>query len=398
MSELEFEEVLAHYGVKGMRWGVRKENRALKKQVKFDSQKGELVLSKPCKNGTEISIYRKNPGKFEQAMADRFESSRKSLAAHHAFVFADKTGAKVGEASFTQSSKTSLDLEWIGINKNARSNGYARAALEGVIEHAQKTGITEMNLTATGMGRPLYESLGFEHTGGSYYTLKVPQKVSHALFESDLESLLDRIIKNVDNDPSLNDDINSTNSREGLSHMSNELPSDIMQSDSDLDDILAHYGVKGMKWGVRKDRGDRDAIFRKRAKEKNPVEVSVSQQPGKYVKGKGGQNQPASEDAITAATYRQRAKASTVDSLSNKELQTLVTRMNLEQQYSNLSSQSDRRSRGAKIANQIVGKENPFRDTALSNIDKRDAKLGRRVRFVATAIDLVTSGPKKKKK
>lgn len=168
-------------------------------------------------------------------------------------------------------------------------------------------------------------------------------------------------------------------------------------SELEFEEVLAHYGVKGMRWGVRKDRGDRDATFRKRAKEKNPVDVSVSQQPGKYVKGKGGQNQPASEDAITAATYRQRAKASTPDSLSNKELQTLVTRMNLEQQYNNLSSQSDRRSRGAKIANQIVGKENPFRDTALSNIDKRDAKLGQRVRFVATAIDLVMSGPKKKK-
>ena len=169
-------------------------------------------------------------------------------------------------------------------------------------------------------------------------------------------------------------------------------------SELEFEEVLAHYGVKGMRWGVRKDRGDRDAIFRKRAKEKNPVDVSVSQQPGKYVKGKGGQYQPASEDAITAATYRQRAKASTVDSLSNKELQTLVTRMNLEQQYNNLSSQSDRRSRGAKLANQIVGKENPFRDTALSNIDKRDAKLGRRVRFVAAAIDFATSGPKKKKK
>ena len=168
-------------------------------------------------------------------------------------------------------------------------------------------------------------------------------------------------------------------------------------SELEFEEVLAHYGVKGMRWGVRKDRGDRDAIFRKRAKEKNPVEVSVSQQPGKYVKGKGGQNQPASEDAITAATYRQKARASTPDSLSNKELQALVTRMNLEQQYNNLSSQSDRRSRGAKLANQIVGKENPFRDTALSNIDKRDAKLGRRVRFVATAIDFATSGPKKKK-
>lgn len=168
-------------------------------------------------------------------------------------------------------------------------------------------------------------------------------------------------------------------------------------SELEFEEVLAHYGVKGMRWGVRKDRGDRDAIFRKRAKEKKPVDVSVSQQPGKYVKGKGGQNQSASEDAITAATYRQKARASTTDSLSNKELQALVTRMNLEQQYNNLSSQSDRRSRGAKLANQIIGKENPFRDTALSYIDKRDAKLGQRVRFGAKVIDFATSGPKKKK-
>ena len=169
-------------------------------------------------------------------------------------------------------------------------------------------------------------------------------------------------------------------------------------SELEFEEVLAHYGVKGMKWGVRKDRGDRDATFRKRAKEKNPVDVSVSQQPGKYVKGKGGQNQPASEDAITAATYRQQAKASTTDSLSNKELQTLVTRMNLEQQYNNLASQSDRRSRGAKLANKIVGNDNPLRDTTLSNIDKRNANLGRKVRLAATAIAFVTAGPKKKKK
>ena len=168
-------------------------------------------------------------------------------------------------------------------------------------------------------------------------------------------------------------------------------------SELEFEEVLAHYGVKGMKWGVLKDRGDRDAIFRKRAKEKKPVDVSVSQRPGKYVKGKGGQNQPASEDAITAATYRQRAKASTVDSLSNKELQALVTRMNLEQQYNNLASQSDRRSRGVKLANQIVGKENPLRDAALSNIDKRDPDLGRKVRLASTVISMSTSGPKKKK-
>jgi hypothetical protein len=34
------------------------------------------------------------------------------------------------------------------------------------------------------------------------------------------------------------------------------------------DDFLAHFGVRGMRWGVRKDRGNRDEIFRQRAAEK----------------------------------------------------------------------------------------------------------------------------------
>ena len=31
-----------------------------------------------------------------------------------------------------------------------------------------------------------------------------------------------------------------------------------------VDGFLAHYGVKGQKWGVRKPRGDHDEIFRRR--------------------------------------------------------------------------------------------------------------------------------------
>jgi hypothetical protein len=72
-----------------------------------------------------------------------------------------------------------------------------------------------------------------------------------------------------------------------------------------LDDVLNHYGVKGMHWGVRKRRSD---------------------------------SGPTSSDATKAKTHAATVKAHGTKALTNKELQDLVTRMNLEQQFSNLSA------------------------------------------------------------
>lgn len=92
-----------------------------------------------------------------------------------------------------------------------------------------------------------------------------------------------------------------------------------------VEDMLAHYGIQGMRWGRRKSEGT------------SAVEVSTKTNPGKKVIAKGGQNHPPSQDAIRAATFKQKAKASTPDALDTKELQELVNRMNLEQQYTRLT-------------------------------------------------------------
>lgn len=90
-----------------------------------------------------------------------------------------------------------------------------------------------------------------------------------------------------------------------------------------IDGILEHYGVKGMKWGRRR----------------GPQSVSVK--PGRRsrsnVRTKGGKHLPAHEEAITAAIQKQMGKKSSTDALSTKELQSVVQRMNLEQQFKSLS-------------------------------------------------------------
>lgn len=95
--------------------------------------------------------------------------------------------------------------------------------------------------------------------------------------------------------------------------------------------FLAHYGVKGMRWGVRKDRSPTEVgaqatqtVLRGRAK----------------VKTTGGENQPASPDAVRAATQKQKLKKSGAAALSNRELQELATRMQLEVNVKRLSAET----------------------------------------------------------
>lgn len=88
--------------------------------------------------------------------------------------------------------------------------------------------------------------------------------------------------------------------------------------------FLAHYGIAGMRWGKRK----------------SSVEVSSVPKP------------PASADAIKTGEFKQRAKAGGTAALNTKELQDLVNRQNLEQQYDRLNPAPV--SMGRKLAGELL--------------------------------------------
>lgn len=114
---------------------------------------------------------------------------------------------------------------------------------------------------------------------------------------------------------------------------------------------LSHYGVKGMRWGVRKSEhsvGGGGTNVKVRSALGNRVVVAT-----------GGGKRDLSDDAKKAAVARQVAKRSNVRALSNKELQDLVTRMNLEQQYSDLEKKKrkntkDKIERGRETAMKVL--------------------------------------------
>lgn len=86
--------------------------------------------------------------------------------------------------------------------------------------------------------------------------------------------------------------------------------------------VLAHHGVKGMRWGVRK--------------------------------GKGAPTHPASEDHTRAAEAGAKAKESGVKALSNKELQDIITRKNLEKQHRELVGGGSKFDKGHKHIKKIL--------------------------------------------
>lgn len=85
---------------------------------------------------------------------------------------------------------------------------------------------------------------------------------------------------------------------------------------------LLHFGVKGMRWGIRNRSDTRSG----------PVKTSISKtKSGKVeISTTGGGKSTAAVDAVRAAQAQQKLRTSGIKSLSNQELQALTRRAELE--------------------------------------------------------------------
>lgn len=88
-----------------------------------------------------------------------------------------------------------------------------------------------------------------------------------------------------------------------------------------FESVLAHYGIKGQKWGVRRKRP----------------------------------SAPAHGDAKKAKKVIGRARDSGTDAISNKDLRAAIERMNLEQQYNRLRPKSNSEKAKAWVAETLLG-------------------------------------------
>lgn len=253
-QDISVEDVLIHFGVKGMKWGIRK-GEIMPTDTTFGVRTHrEIVLTKKLKNGGELNVIEKgfeDKNKVSQWLMSKSKLYQKNRANVHEFILKDKQGVDVGQATFFEDPKrSSMYLADIKIGPDHRRKGYAKATLQAGIAYAKEKQYSEINMISTPMGAPLYTSLGFKQldgspidinsevvnnrgSGWSEYTMKLSyDNVKHLDTNTSVDRFAELIVQYVNADPVLN---RSETDKEATNM---------------TDDTIEHFGVKGMKWGV----------------------------------------------------------------------------------------------------------------------------------------------------
>ena len=115
---------------------------------------------------------------------------------------------------------------------------------------------------------------------------------------------------------------------------------------------LAHWGVRGMKWGVRRtpEQLQRAAIIRTDGDSNAEGKRAV-------LNTRTGRIKPTSKDYDVKKELGARLQEFGPSTLSNQEMQAYMQRLNLEQQYARISAPAPTKAeKGAKFAKETIKK------------------------------------------
>ena len=315
------EDTLEHFGIKGMRWGVRNATLSVgKKMIERDQRKQDKKTAK--------SLVKADKG-YEK---DFFKGGKNSQA--------NKVASAVHEQipGIVNSVSAKYNKQYGGSKPlSSDQKGQYLAEVKKKIDEA--------------FDDVAYDIAGFSPSNKSLITYRVTAMSTYD--HKDGSSNISRVLYSPEK---VTLKQSSDKGFEVILYEDNK--GFIVKGDVRLnyieqmlelgEEFIEHFGIKGMRWGVRR---------------KNPSgnsgAVTVTTKSGKgVVKVSGGKGRQASEDAVAKAAARQKGRASTVDALSNQELKTYVERKKLEEQYmSYVAKEVPKKSKGRKFVEKTIKEE-----------------------------------------
>lgn len=300
---------ILHVGVKGMRWGQRKAG------IAAGARTTGRGLKRVAKNTYFETDWAKDSATSKVTSAASKSWAEKDVPRLNA----EYKGTKA--ASMRSRLKNPLDSKTIEYRSRSRA-----AYRDRLNEEVAK-------LPTNVSGTRKYEISDGGKTNANYVwnlkavDVKRSSGLSHATINAN-EDLLDFSVQLIFDD--------------GLIVGFKQVPTDLAQDglhDAEttiegvltVEDVLEHYGIKGMRWGQRSAPPAAvapSATSRVPHGNKRKTKVDVQ----------GGENHPAHEDAIKVAEARVKLHKSGPAALSNNELRDVATRLQLENQVSVLTS------------------------------------------------------------
>jgi len=310
-DELGAEFVLTHHGVKGMRWGVRKE---------AVSSGAQSVGTAAKSAGGAVGKAAKAAGRFagdvqfesrtqprSDGLGGQIESKAREMiidAAHPKFQKEDLPALKARHPNAGFKNRLLKPL-----SKEARA--YRKDARETYINRLEKTANSMKN--PSGTREYTIRERGGDLPNTNYGWEVSSRQVQHAASDFTLLDVL------MDDEGYITGLKKSDNSMAQTAELGAE--------------FLSHYGIKGMRWGVRRAQA---------VTTQTHIDTGLRKRQTK-VQAKGGESQPAHEDAVKAATAKQIVKKSGTDALSTQQLRELANRLQVENQVGILMSSKGRR-------------------------------------------------------
>lgn len=163
---------LYHYGVKGMKWGVRRyQNKdgsltpAGKKR--YDNDNDETIVYK-TKNGEKIVACKEPPTAIAKFLAKLSPTVRAEQAKSMNCKIKNASNKTVGDLQLYRESPTSINVVWVSVNGKYEGRGYGTAVMNGVVNYAKQQKLKTVTLEVPGISpnaRHIYEKLGFKSKG-----------------------------------------------------------------------------------------------------------------------------------------------------------------------------------------------------------------------------------------